>query len=201
MASDSWLEGHGFITRAGAPRSKVKREAYKLVVATSDVISALEACRALRALPGGLRDPLYAPLSCAMIVCYARPFSDNRPHGPLPARWSRFADTVQRDVHDDLVEARNQIIAHSDANARVVHICGPGTRLGETDLFMGSSEEAIGTAVQTYIFGPDRLGEIEDSIAALGRRLDLAKQKVLLRLYGGFDLPRGRFRLRIDDGL
>jgi hypothetical protein len=41
---------------------------------------------------------LYAALSNAIVVSYARPVSDNEPLGALPKRWSKFDDPRHQDT-------------------------------------------------------------------------------------------------------
>jgi hypothetical protein len=194
--------GDGFTAAATELRSTQKQALYQIVVAVSDVGSALEACRMLRTLPGGIKDfRLYDALSCAMIVCYARPFKKSKPLGRLPDEWSKFARSEFQDAHDDLVDARDRFIAHSDMTIRQVSICGPGTRAGQTELFLGRDPGDIGVSISTQQFGPERLEVIEATILDLGTRLDATKQHALDELYGGMDLPRGAFELRFDEGL
>lgn len=194
--------GEGFTTFATQPRSMRKQALYKIVVAVSDVASALEACRMLRSLPGGMKNyGLYDALSCAMIVCYARPFKRSKPLGKLPDEWGAFSRSELQDAHEDLIDARDRFIAHSDMAVRKVSICGPGTRAGQADLFIGRDPGEIGVVISTQRFGPERLEVIEATIFDLGVRLEAAKQHALDELYGGMDLPRGAFELRFNEGL
>lgn len=194
--------GDGFTASATKPRSTRKQALYKIAVAVSDVGAALEACRMLRTLPGGMNNfRLYDALSCAMIVCYARPFKRSKPLGKLPDEWTKFSRSDFQDAHDDLIDARDRFIAHSDMSIRQVSICGPGTRAGQTELFIGRDPGDIGVAISTQCFGPERLEVIEATIFDLGVRLEEAKQQALDELYGGMDLPRGAFKLRFDEGL
>jgi hypothetical protein len=99
---------------------------YKMVVARSDITAALEACdlllKEVRDFLEDYKHGKYTPLLNAIIICYARPFTNNKPFGPLDKKWSIFADTKQQDIHKDLINYRHKMIAHSDFNVRKVII-------------------------------------------------------------------------------
>jgi hypothetical protein len=59
-------------------------------------------------------DPEYYPLSVGLICLYARPFSNNRPVGPLT---KEIIPPEHLTLHHDIIFLRNQIFAHGDASA------------------------------------------------------------------------------------
>lgn len=71
-------------------------------------------------------------LIAAGIIAYARPFSDNGPHEravPKPPFSTSEFDDSEYKLHNHLIELRNTVIAHSDAEmnpSRVVEYRGTG---------------------------------------------------------------------------
>jgi len=63
---------------------------------------------------------LVIALNMAAIVAYARPFLDSRgelAHNRLPGKILRNLSAREREIHDTVLEDRNTIMAHSDADA------------------------------------------------------------------------------------
>jgi hypothetical protein len=56
-------------------------------------------------------------LNCSMIIAYSRPFSGNSFSAPdLPGRLLRCLNPEERDAHDLVINDRNKVLAHSDAD-------------------------------------------------------------------------------------
>jgi hypothetical protein len=72
-------------------------------------------------------DPLFTPMSCAMAVCYSRPFIIRRNHVSLPQRYSRFLSAKLRSAHNYLIEHRNSFEAHRDEELNTVSLIPAGT--------------------------------------------------------------------------
>jgi len=106
-----------------------EEELYQLIVGMSDIRAAQTTAEYAVTVVNDIKSPLWFPLLEAVVVSYARPFTANRPYGPLPKRWANFADPGQQKLHDDLVETRNKAVAHSDAAVRRVMIIPPGAQL------------------------------------------------------------------------
>jgi len=77
----------------------------------------------------GDRYYVHQALSTAVVVSCARPFTRNRPDGPLGKRWTQFSDSRLQELHDQLLTLRHQQRAHSDTSVRRVRIVPPGVRL------------------------------------------------------------------------
>lgn len=63
-------------------------------------------------------------LIAAGIIAYARPFSGNEPHDravPMPPFSISLLDEPERDLHKRIIELRNTVIAHSDAEMNPAH--------------------------------------------------------------------------------
>ena len=61
-------------------------------------------------------------LNCSMIMAYCRPFSGNESRGndgvpDLPGRLLRVLSPAERVIHDVVMQDRNRVLAHSDAEA------------------------------------------------------------------------------------
>ena len=99
---------------------------YKIIIARSDINAAMDSCDLML---GNVKDfykdykkGLYVPLLNAIIICYARPFSQNKPFGPINSKWINNFDNRQKEIHHDLLFRRNRMIAHSDFNIRKIII-------------------------------------------------------------------------------
>lgn len=165
--------------------SEDDREAlYKFVVARSDFTEALFATRYVIANVHDPRDELWFPLQAAIVVSYARPFTGNRPLGPLAPEWSVFDDPELQSLHDDLIELRHKTIAHSDAVIRRVLIVPPGVKLGPAPTSVGG-----GVAVSTSKLPLARFSEIERLCLDIGRRVNLAADEMTAAMLAANDLP------------
>ena len=179
-------------------RSARKRELYRLIVARSDMLAAMESCDLILGPPElDLSDPKYLPLFHAATVAYARPFSANRPHGPLPARWSRFADASDQHVHDTLIDLRNQFVAHSDQDAREVLIWPPGSRQPGTGVTLTFPWVSVRNRAYPIAF----IRAVRAHCLELGRRINAEIDTLMEELYGNRVLPVQPFPLVYDEEL
>ena len=175
-------------------RRKMK-ELYTLAVARTDMRAALAACEMLLLLPDEEwgADPYWA-LHQAVVVAYGRPFSDNKPQGKLPARYSRFDDSRGRELHKMLIEERNTAVAHSDLEHKQVLIYAPGTLHPGT----GKPFTAYGTSVRRWGIDRAAFTEIRELIHEVGATIDLDVQQLVMELYEGAKLPPGGFELTYE---
>ncbi len=178
-------------------RSKQKSNLYKLVVARSDIHASFNACKVFLDKVDNINHDLYYPLYAAIIICYARPFSDNKPIGPLPKEWRGFSDRRLQLTHNDIISARNELIAHSDPKVRKAEIIPSGVILGGTT----PKTVGIGVQVRTRYFPLERFKDIHDMVLDLGRRLEATIEQQIEKIYGGMELPNAPFELRFDEGL
>ena len=122
-----------FDRRPGPKRSQLKRQLYQLIVARSDVTSAWKMVELLlKREPGDgydlIGNELYPAFFYAIVVSYARPFTDYEEIGALPKRWSRFPRADLRQTHDLLIETRNTVVAHSEPLCNSIEIVSPGSK-------------------------------------------------------------------------
>ncbi|WP_343726643.1 hypothetical protein [Burkholderia seminalis] len=181
-------------------RSQVKRDLYRLLVARSDLGAANAACKLFLSTVSDLSDPLYQPLFTAIVVCYARPFTHNEPHGALPERWARFEEPAHQQMHNSLLKARHEVVAHSDMAVRKARIVPPGVSTG---IMNGRPliSESIGTETAFYLFTIPMIQRIPRLVVSLGERIQAEIDRMIGELYDGMELPNAKFPLRIDEGL
>jgi hypothetical protein len=178
-------------------RSAKKKELYQLAIARSDITGAMATCDLIIQHVKDLGDKLYQPLFQAMVIAYARPFTRNRPHGRLPAEWSKFAEPHFQEAHEALIRARDKYIAHSDEEIRKVLIFPHGSDLLETGFKAGD----ISLTVRTLGFPLEWFPSIRDLCLDLARRMETRVNSLLTELYAGRKLPAEAFALTFDEGL
>lgn len=132
----------------------------------------------------------------AIVVCYARPFIDNRGFGVLPKLWRIFQNPKHQSAHDLMIKARNEVFAHRDKEVAKVLIVPPGVAFGGP-----KPSSQVGFAIKTYWLKPSQIPLFRNTCADLGKRLLAAIEESLEQLYGGMELPNAKFPLRFDDGL
>ena len=99
-------------------------------------------------------------------------------------------------MHDDLVRARDQFIAHSDEEIRKVDIYPPGAPVAE-----GFTSGGVSIAIRTLVYPISEFKLLRRLCYDLGSRIDRRTNALLAELYEGRELPRKPFLLTIDDEL
>lgn len=182
------------------PRSQQKKDLYKLLLARSDVSASLQGCKLLLEKVTQVGDDLYYPLYSSIVVCYARPFTNNEPYGALPNKWAKFDNSVFKDTHDKLIQARHELIAHSDMNVRKAYVVPPGCLIGIHKLKELRSDN-IGCQVGLYYFPVGFFTKVWDTATDLSCRITKEINRLTDMLYCNMELPLRAFEIRIDDGL
>ena len=182
------------------PRSIRKKELYKLILARSDIHASANAARLMLERVTGFGDPLYYPIFAATVICYARPFTNNKPLGALPNRYTRFGSKGHKKVHDDLMSARHELIAHSDMSIRQARIVPIGAVVAESN-GKPLRSQSIGTMSNSIFFSLEYIAEIEAAARALGKRLNDDIDELVQELYGDRELPEEHFPLVINEDL
>ncbi|MCI0329455.1 MAG: hypothetical protein L0196_00670 [candidate division Zixibacteria bacterium] len=168
-----------------------KKLLYKLCVAKSDITSAMTACKYLISSVKNTDDPLYLPLLNAIIVCYSRPFTNNKPLGSLPRKWHKFGGQKHRTIHGTLLTFRHKIIAHSDLKYRPVFIYPPGTLPSIAGaITAGLKITVVDKRLPLYFFP-----EILKMCLNLVNRLDIEIQKQVQSLFDIQSLSAKKFEL------
>src|SRR5439155_6283753 len=178
-------------------RSARKKKLYKLIVAFKDIVEARQACSLFSKTIRSMADDLYYPLLNAIVVCYAKPFVDNKALGPLSSHWRKFSDMRLQETHERLLQFRHDNIAHNDLATAQVQIVPPGAALA------GKQTTALGVswAVTRHVLHLKTFPLIWDAIEDLRVRLMTAIGEEVLILYGLSRLPSEPFPLSFDEGL
>jgi len=93
-----------------------------------------------------------------------------------------------------MLQARQQLVAHSDPLQRIVRIEPPGfSRL------LGNYLSDMGFGVRFPLHTYSRILDFRDTSADVARRLLREIEKLLNQLYGGMELPGRGFDLRLKD--
>lgn len=177
-----------------------KKELYKLLIARSDIGASLNAVKLLRKKVTSMGDDLYYPLFASIVICYARPFTNNKPYGCLPNRYQKYDDVIHQEAHKKLLAARHELIAHSDMGVRRAMITPPGVVFG---IHNGKDWKSpkIGTQTSFYLFPVSYFNIVYDTSMILYNKLHKDIDALVHELYDGMDLPDKSFDIRIDNGL
>ena len=178
-------------------RSKQKKELYKIAVARTDIFSAQKTCRVIIERIDSLEDELYAPLFHAAVIAYGRPFVDNKSTGVLSRHWSNFSDSRLQWTHNQLIKTRHEIVAHSDSNARAVHIIPPSAR----PKFGLPASNSVSLKIDSYYYPKQAFSDAFDTCADLMGRFNSRIEELLTTLYGNVDLQNELIPLTFDEGL
>lgn len=148
-----------------------------------------------------LSHPLYYPLYASIVVCYIRPFTNNKPFGSIPKRYSKFNGiSGLKELHAELLKYRHEFIAHNDMTLRKALIVPEGVPFGKVNdkdiKFTG-----IGTAINNDFHPLEKFKRIYDLILYNESRIEKDIKKLTQSLYGGMQLPNQKFEIRIDEGL
>ena len=161
---------------------------YKILIARSDITAAMDACdlmmREVKDFYEDYKHGKYTPILHAIIICYARPFTNNKPFGPLDKRWGEFNDQRHKRLHDDLITFRHKMIAHSDFSVRKVTIYPKNTE----DL-MKMKFADVNVVVSTKAVSLEYITEVRGLCFELGCRLNVEANIKLEDLFGHESVP------------
>ena len=173
----------------------LERELHKLAVARSDVAAAGDAAQFLRDTGMGPQFRGYWALADAAVIAYTRPFKHNQPYGPIPRKFGRFKGEASRRTHRDLLEVRDELVAHSPARQREVYVVPAGSLLRPG----GEALEDTTVMVRDAHLHPKRWARVVDLCALQQRRLSADIDLLLDRLYGEQSLPERPFQLEFSE--
>lgn len=171
-----------------------KRNLYRLAIARSDVAAAMAGCRHLIDVRIEAGHPLYWTLHNGIVISYCRPFTRNKPYGPLPAKYSTFDDPELRELHSELLDLRDKCVAHSDYDRRKVFIVPHGAALFDT----GRAAKGLGTAVQNWALPLAKWEDVHSLCMELGSSISVDAETELQMLYSGDLYTPEPFELRLD---
>ncbi|MEN4952817.1 hypothetical protein [Stenotrophomonas sp. TWI819] len=178
-------------------RRQMKMGLYKLTLARSDFFASRKACAYMVKHVTGFDHPLYYHLYASSVVSYAKPFV-NSAIGVLPSRWAKFEHRWMTDVHNDVIRARHEVIAHNDQNARKLTIVPPGAT---PDDIVPVSRIGIALKLETYYISGGLFSSLGQVCDHQIDRLNEAIDDALDALYEGQELPSAPFELTLDDEL
>jgi hypothetical protein len=177
------------------PRRLLKRDLHRLAVARSDIGAAGDAATYLRDSKMGPQFRGYWALADAVVIAYGRPFTHNEPYGPLPGAYAKFDDEIMRRVHGELLEARNQLVAHSPAEQREVRIVPKGCVLTQGKPPIQDTT----VMVRNAHLHPKRVARAVTLCEYQQRRISDAIDVLLAKLYEGRALPSRPFTVTLGD--
>ncbi len=166
-------------------------ELYKIAIAHNDITEALFTTRLFLKTVKGIKDWSFQPLQDAIVIAYARPFTRNKPYGPLDKKWERFTDPGLQRLHELILRTRHTLIAHSDKQYHQVQIIPPGT----STIPGIPTNKDVALTVSTKKIARIMFPRIEQLCLDIGGRLDKEVFDLLDKLYGGRDLPKEPFDL------
>ncbi|WP_242875906.1 hypothetical protein, partial [Stenotrophomonas maltophilia] len=102
------------------------------------------------------------------------------------------------DVHNDVIRARHEVIAHNDQNARKLTIVPPGAA---PDDIVPMSRIGIALKLDTYYISGGLFSSLGQVCQYQIDRLNKAIDDALDELYEGRELPSESFELTLDDEL
>ena len=181
-------------------RTELKRQFHKLAVAQSDLIHARAACRYFTEHVNDIAHTIYYPLFVTIVICYARPFTDNDTFGRLAKSWGTFHDERLQRSHDLMLKTRNEVVAHSDATVRRIHIVPAGVAYP----FTFTTDKPViskshGFMIDTYLLQPDHFTDALDTICQVLDRFRPEVDRLFDLLYAYESLPPQIFPMTIDE--
>lgn len=122
-------------------------ELHRLAVAARDMGCAKEGFLMISELKCEPGDNRYQPLLFGAVVSYARPFTANDGFGALSAKWAKLPTDELQVAHQEIIEYRNTVAAHSDIRTSKLHIYPTGVQLiiGENSLVLEEPMYAVAT--------------------------------------------------------
>ena len=166
-------------------------EVYKLLVARSDVTAALDACdlmlKHVKDFLDDYKHGLYGPFLNAIIICYARPFTRNKPFGSLGEEWKSFSNAKHQQLHEDLIKYRDTMVAHSDFEIRKVVVYPNGV---EMEGLSNYKSIGVSATVSTKALTLEHIKDIRELCFDLGKRINEEVDIRLKELFGDESVPK-----------
>ena len=181
-------------------RTDLKRQFHKLAIAQSDLLNARAACRYFVEHVSDIAHTIYYPLFVTIVICYARPFTNNDTFGRLPKQWGTFSDKRLQKSHELMLKTRNEVVAHSDAAVRQIRIVPAGV----TYPFTFTPDKPVvsqrhGFMIDTYMLEPRHFTDALDTICDVLDRLRPEVTRLFDLLYAYETLPPRIFPMTIDE--
>ena len=99
--------------RIKANPDSLKRLMWRLVYAKQHIVDACNSIVLCIEQTDNRKDLLFRPLSIAAIVSYAAPFIGSKTIGKLHPEFEKFADDKLQEIHNGIINGRNNFFAHT----------------------------------------------------------------------------------------
>jgi hypothetical protein len=164
------------------------------ILASGDLMFASRCCDLIEKQSPNEADELHYFLNLALVICYARPFSGNRPRVNLPKSCTRFRTSEQLDAHKTAVRIRNRVYAHSDADVRNVEITPK-----EIDIYLEGKRVIPSQRFYMQSTGPvfpaSKLPALREAISFVRARLQLELAQLRDAVHSERGRPTEKFTL------
>jgi len=131
------------------PNNPQHRALRRLILARSDIEAAQAAAVHVIDHVSSTEHPLFQPLTCATVICYARPFVRTKLYPGLPDKYESFANRHMRTMHDTIIDFRNIFVAHRDSQLNRVTLIPKGSKVS----FSGGKSEMKLTSHGEWVRG------------------------------------------------
>jgi hypothetical protein len=135
------------------------------------------------------RSPAFYHVALSMVVCYARPFTENFGAGSLLVEYPNFPDFPDEQLnvrHRRLWDLRNKFMSHSSCEGRKLMILPPGSEDPSTHILVDCLDHVVGEREFPDIRFFDWL---KDVVFALKARLDEDVRTRLQEIAGHLSAP------------
>jgi hypothetical protein len=171
-----------------------RRNLVRFAIAMSDVRVATETCDLMLVdRPDPVTDPRYWAYHTAIVNAYARPFTENKPLGKLPASVVKILTRGERDLHDQLLDDRKTASAHSDLTAKPVYFMPGGAKLEQT----GQIADSGGFIISKTAWGFATWEAIKVLTLRVGAHVEGEAFWLLKEVYGDLYAPT-MIRIEVD---
>jgi hypothetical protein len=132
-------------------------------------------------------DPIYSAIHCAVVIYYTKPFGQNYPRIKLKIEaLDKYLSNEQKQLHANLINARNKYIAHSDHELRNTTVYPPGTYQNNEHFYF---------EITNKTFAPSKMPDIHALIVSMENIIDLLYASKIELLYINKGQPSTPFKL------
>jgi len=111
----------------------------------------------------------------------------NTRFGSLGEKWKIFLNSKFQRIHDDLVNYRHKMIAHSDFDIRKVVVYPNGVEMAEP---LKHKSIGVSVTVSTRAFTLDYIRDIRELCFYIGKRINEEVDGKLKELFGDESVPK-----------
>lgn len=183
--------------KSKGPRAGLKRQLWRLLLASKCIVRVRAGCVLLSDAKLPQESPLHYVTMAGIIVTYAKPFTENKGVGQLNDKFSTFSTPDLRELHNELLNSRNQLYGHQDISGltmgfHVVPIDPASAQPGMCEF------DLIPVKLEKVISGR-QLPKIKQLCDEIDTKLRPEYRDVVNRLFGDRQLAPGLHLLKLDD--